>query len=209
MGWLNIRNERCRLMGSIQYEKHEENFMNARRIIVGVIVCALSSQLSWSQEAKPVSPAKALGYFDYSTGAFRPVAQTEDFDSSSLAATSPQTGTIVVNFNITIRSVIPATTPINCGVEATVTEVSAGGINIILDGATVVATRTGSTAKCTVTIPYSWMVSSSARLGLNYNLIAAKPAATGLLSRSSLGTIASIPVPANGATTTQTVNTVF
>src|SRR5215203_41030 len=177
--------------------------MNVRRIIVGVIVYALSSQLCWSQEAKPVSPARALGYFDYSTGAFRPVAQTEDFDSSSLAATSPQTGTIVVNFNITIRSVIPATTPINCSVQASVTEVSLGGVNIISDDATVVATRTGSTAKCTVTIPYSWMVSNTAtaRLSLNYNLIAAKPAATGLLSRSSLDTIASIPVPANGATT--------
>jgi len=184
--------------------------MNVSRIIAGVIVCALSSSLCWSQEAKPVSLNKVLGYFDYSTGAFRPVVQTEDFDYSLVAANSVA-GTIVVNFTITIKSVIPATTPIACSVEATVTEVSASGVNIISDGATVAATRTGNTAKCTVTIPYSWMVSNSAaaRLGLGYNLVASKPGTTGLLSRSSIGTIANIPVPANGATTTQTVNTVL
>jgi hypothetical protein len=184
--------------------------MKVSRIIVGVIVCALSSSLCWSQEAKPVSPNRILGYFDYSNRAFQPIVQMEDFDFSLLAAT-PQTGTVVVNFTITIKSVIPATTPIACSVEATVTEVSAAGVNIISDGATVAATRTGNTAKCTVTIPYSWMVSNSAtaRLGLNYNLVASKPGTTGLLSRSSIGTIANIPVPANGATTTQTVNTVL
>ena len=185
--------------------------MKVSRIVLGVLVCALSSQLCWSQEAKPVSPNRILGYLDSSTGAFRSIVQMEDFDSNSLAATSPQTGTIVVNFTITIKSVIPATAPINCSVEATVTEVSAGGVNIISDGATVAATRTGNTAKCTVTIPYSWMVSNTAtaRLSLNYSLVASRPGTTGLLNRTSIGTIATIPVPANGATTPQTVNTVL
>ncbi len=185
--------------------------MKVSRIILGVLVCALSSQLCWSQEARPVSPNRVLGYLDSSTGVFRSIVQTEDFDSSSLAAANPQTGTIVVNFTITIKSVIPATTPINCSVEASVAEISAGGVNLISDGATVAATRTGSTAKCTVTIPYSWMVSNSAtaRLSLTYSLVASKTGTTGLLSRSSIGSIASIPVPANSATTTQTVNTVL
>jgi hypothetical protein len=62
-----------------------------------------------------------------------------------------------------------------------------------------------------VTIPYSWALLNpvTARLGLAYSLIAAKPGTTGLLSRSSTGIVAFIPLPANGATTTQTVNAVL
>lgn len=185
--------------------------MKVSRIVLGIIVCALSSQLSWSQEASPASPHRVLGYFDFSTGAFRPVHQVEDFDSETLAATTAQTGTITINFTVTIKSAIPAAAVVNCGVSANVTEVSAGGVNIIIESASVAATRTGNTAKCTVTIPYSWTVTNpaTARLNLSYTLSASKAGATGLLSRSSSGGIASIPVPANGATTTQTVNAVL
>jgi hypothetical protein len=185
--------------------------MNAWKVIAGVVVCALSSQLCWSQEAGPVSSHRVLGYFDRSTGAFRPIVQTEYFDSNSVAAASPQTGSIVVNFTITIKSGVPATSLISCGVDAIVTEVTAGGANIIEENATVAATRTGNTAKCTVTVPYSWAISSpsAASLSLNFTLSTARVGTTGLLSRISSGTIANIPVPANGATTTQTVNTVF
>jgi hypothetical protein len=184
--------------------------MNVSRIIAGFVICALSGSLCWSQEASPANHPRALGYFDYATGAFRPVGQTEDFEWGSEAA-SLLTGTIVVNFTITIKSAIPTTSPISCGVEATVTEVSAVGVNLIFDTAAVAATRTGNTAKCTVTIPYSWMVSNSAtaRLSLTYNLALSKPGTTGLLLRSSVGSIASIPIPANGATTPQTVNAVL
>jgi hypothetical protein len=187
--------------------------MKVSRIIVGMIVCALSSQLAWGQEASPARTRGALGYFDYSTGAFRLVGpMTEDFNSDSLAATTPQTGTVTVNFTITIKSVIPANYLISCGVSAIVTEVSIAGVNIISEDAAVAATRTGSTAKCTVTIPYSWALlnPSTARLSLNYTLGASKAtAATGLLSRLSLGTIANIAAPASGSTTTQTVNAVL
>ncbi len=183
--------------------------MKVSRIIVGLVVCALSSQMAWSQERPATSGA--LGYFDYSTGVFRPIGQMQRFDFDSAAATS-ETGTFVVNFTITIKSVIPATALINCGVTAIVTDVSGAGVNIITDDANVAATRTGNTAKCTVTIPYSWAVLNPAvaTVSLGYNLTAAKATATtGLLSRSSSGGIANLPVPANGSTTTQSVNAVL
>ncbi len=184
--------------------------MHVSRIIVGMIACAFSCQLAWSQDVSPASTRGTLGYFDYSTGAFRPVRHMEDFDSDSLAAASAQTGTITVNFTVTVKSAIPASSPITCGISAIVTEGSLAGVNIILEDATVAATRSGNTAKCTVTIPYSWTVlnPTTARLDLNYTLSASK-AGTGIVSRSSSGSIASIPVPASGATTTQTVNAVL
>lgn len=185
--------------------------MNVSRIIVGMIVCILSSHPSWSQEVSPASTNGALGYFDYSTGAFRPVHQMEDFDSDSLAAISAQAGTITVNFTVTVKSAIPAGSPITCGVSANVTEASFTAINIISEAAAVAATRSGNTAKCTVTIPYNWTVlnPATAKLSLSYTLSASKAGTTGLLIRSSNGSIASIPVPASGATTTQTVNAVL
>jgi hypothetical protein len=186
--------------------------MNVLRIIVAVVVCALSSQLSWGQEASPASINGVLGYLDYSTGAFRPVGQMGEFDSEGEKANN--TGTIIVNITITIKSAIPATSPISCGVSASVTDIdiSTGGINIISELATVAATRTGSTAKCTVTIPYSWTVlnSASAKVSLTYNLSMGKATATtGLQVRVSSGTIANISVPANGSTTTKAVNAVI
>lgn len=186
--------------------------MKVSRIIVGMIVCALSSQLAWSQEASQAGAAEALGYFDFSTGSFRPVRQMADFDSDILTAAATQGGSFVVNFTITIRSAIPTNSVINCGVSAVLTEASVAGVNIITEGANVAATRTGNTAKCTVTIPYSWQVlnPATARVSLSYILSASRAtAATGLLNRTSGGSIASIPVPANGATTPQTVNAVL
>jgi len=185
--------------------------MKVSRIIAGVIVCALSCQLSWGQEASPAGARGALGYFDSATGVFRPVSPMEDFNFEALAATA-QPGTIVVNFTIAIKSAIPANYLITCGVSAVVTEVSVAGVNLIEDDAAVAATRTGSTAKCTVTIPYSWVLSNpaTARLSLNYSLTASKgTATTGLLARSSLGSIVNTAVPASGSTMTQTVNTVL
>jgi hypothetical protein len=135
-----------------------------------------------------------------------------DFDLGSAAAANPQTGTFVVNFTITIKSVFPATYVIGCNVSATVAEISGAGVNIILEEATVAGTRTGNTAKCTVTIPYSWALlnPATATVSLTYSLSASKAtAATGLLARSSTGGIASIPLPANGVTTTQAVNAVL
>jgi hypothetical protein len=136
-----------------------------------------------------------------------------DVDAYSVAAASAMTGTVVVNFTITIKSAIPTTTPIVCDVLATITEVSAAGLNLISDDSSVAATRTGNTAKCTVTIPYSWAVSNptTAKVSLLYNLTAVKTTAgvTGLLNRSSTGALGTLPIPANGTTTTQTVNAVL
>jgi hypothetical protein len=182
--------------------------MNVSRIIVGMVVCALTSQLSWSQEASPAGANERLGYFNVSTGAFRPLGQVGDFDSDSVAAANPQTGTIIVNFTVTIRSTIPAASPISCNVSAIVTDISSAGVNLITESATVNGTRTGNTARCTVTIPYSWMVLNlaTAQMSLNYSLSGGKAPA---LIRSSSGSIANIPVPANASTTTQTVSAVL
>jgi len=68
------------------------------------------------------------------------------------------TGKFVVNFTITVASTLPTTDVSACGVTASLLDV--GSTFEILESATFAATRSGSTAKFTVTIPYSWTLLS-------------------------------------------------
>jgi hypothetical protein len=83
------------------------------------------------------------------------------------------------------------------------------------ESATVGATRTGSTVTCTVTIPYSWplLTPNSDMITIAYALSSpVTPASQGagvLLIRLGSGTVATIKVPANGTTTTESVTASF
>ena len=185
--------------------------MNLRKLVVVAAVCALSSPMAWAQDGNQEGGPGVLGYFDPATGAFRPVAQGEDFDLMTAAAVSG--GNFLVTFNITVKSAIAATTPIHCSVSATVVDASPGGVNVITESATVSATRTGATARCTVNLPYSWVLQSpvGTQVSLTSVLSSTKPGAapTGLLSRLHTSTFARSAVPANGVTTKYTVNAVL
>lgn len=174
------------------------------------IALALYGQLGLAQGLAPASGSEVPGYYDTATGAFRPVAQAQAFDYDSVATTAAN-GTLVVNFTIAVKSAIPTASPILCEVGAAMYEkLPESGYNIIADSASVAATRTGATARCKVTIPYSWAVlnPANATVHVSYSVTASKTSTppTGLLSRSTSDTIGSIALPANGATTTLAVN---
>jgi len=82
--------------------------------------------------------------------------------------------------------------------------------NIIFEQATVNATRSVGSAKCSVTIPYSWNLSnrSTDQVHLSYLISAGVNSTTAgsLANRSSSQYIVTIKIPANGAITTETVN---
>ncbi|HEY6372114.1 MAG TPA: hypothetical protein VIX37_16175 [Candidatus Sulfotelmatobacter sp.] len=116
-------------------------------------------------------------------------------------------GKFVVNFTVTVSSAISTSAKIACAVAASLEDVST--LNFILENAEVAATRTGSTATCTVDIPYSWKLGSGStdKVTLTYQIIAPIEATGSSLlpSRLSEQTIGTISVPANGSTTTETV----
>ena len=70
------------------------------------------------------------------------------------------------------------------------------------------ATRSGSTATCTVNIPYSWALGNASTdlVGLDYVIAAFNPTAAsfGLPGRDNTHILANTKVPANGTTTTIT-----
>jgi hypothetical protein len=131
------------------------------------------------------------------------------------AAPTTQSGTFTIVFAITIKSLLPTTTPILCNGSLAVFEVdSATGASIYThnESASVVAVRTGSSAKCTITIPYSWLLSipSSDRVSQTFEVsISSSSTTTGVTSRDSLIGLPPINVPANGATISETINVTF
>ena len=66
----------------------------------------------------------------------------------------------------------------------------------------------GNSATCTVNIPYSWnlLSASTDKVSLSYQIIGGVPTTTvPLATRSSGQSLKQIAVPANGATTTETI----
>lgn len=171
-------------------------------LCVCACVIGLNATL-WGQSALTVNGIR--GYLDPRTGIFHSLAQAAPQDEEP--ATSTFAGKFVFNFTITINSTISTTAKIACAANATLEDVATA--NFILESAEVTATRSGSTATCMVTIPYSWKLGSGStdKVTLTYQ-IAVPVEATGtavLPSRVSEQTVGVISVPTNGSTTTETV----
>ena len=164
---------------------------------------------AWTQEAsqdatnvdKNASFPGILGYLDPKTGAFKPMQQGIDLSAASFAIL---TGEIEYKITVTIKSAIATSSPIVCGGNAATADLGSGTSHS--ETASVTASRAGSTASCTVIIPYAWALASagSDSVSLSYSVTAAGGAG-GLASRASIHSLPPIKVPANNATTTETV----
>lgn len=190
-----------------------ESYVNQPRIrIVLACVCLIAFALpAWGQQQKANENIGILGRLDPRTGTFKPVQVTPIDDLQAEATTSTNyTGKLVYNFAITIASTIPTTSVITCYAGATV---MSSYYSYFQESATVVATRSGSTAKCTVVIPYSWSLATASAAAdsvtLIYNIEATSTSTTAgtlvLRSNSSYYSLGSVPIPLNGATTTKSI----
>lgn len=109
-------------------------------------------------------------------------------------------GTLTLKMTVSIVSNISTATAIQCTFN-----VSAFGTNdSVEESDTVTATRSGSTAVCTLVIPYTWHLYNAPQdtVSLSYTAAALDDNANG---RSTTNGIGSIPVPANGANQTYSV----
>jgi hypothetical protein len=179
----------------------------AKSILVCVCLVGLTQPV-WSQ--KPNESAKPapgiLGYLDPKTGAFRPLVQNPPEEEEIEPAIAPTTGTFVFNFTITIASKNLGGDTVLCSADATTFDTT--GLSAT-ESASVKATVSGSAAKCTVTIPYSWPLKTPASdsVTLSYSVEAVNTSTTtgGQPTRSSFQSLPTIKVPASGATTTETI----
>jgi hypothetical protein len=129
-----------------------------------------------------------------------------DQTASALAALSPTTGKLVFNFSVNVASWFPSSAIITCLASGQLLEMTSLGVGANLqEGAGIVAIRSGSKATCTVTILYSWPLTSAShdKVTLGYNISAYS--GTTLLRMSYIA-LPSINVPTSGSTTSQTIN---
>lgn len=138
-----------------------------------------------------------------SDGTFRPFV---------LHATTPLTsgtdvkGTFTAALTITLVTSFPEGTTLQCTLSTTTTGISSDGVeDEFIENATVNATVNGSTATCSPTIPYEWLLYATGdQVSVSYSITALNNTGVGRLSE---GTIATINVPAKGAVTRYKVKT--
>ena len=164
---------------------------------------------SFAQNVGNRKPQGILGVLDPRTGVFHTLPSVADSaDAQPLIAT---TGKFVVNFTITVAATIASTAKIACVVNASTADAASG--NFVQEEAAALATRSGSTATCTVNIPYSWNLSSASidKVTLTYSIEAPveATATTAFPQRMSTQSLATIAVPTSGTTTTETVTATF
>lgn len=188
-----------------------EGTVNARTLTI-LLVCAcllLVTQLLWGQNV--VRTHGPRHYYDPQTRTLVALPQA-DVAATDEPATTTFTGTLVFNLTITVKANIASGAKIQCTATASLLDV--GTSNEIIEQDTVLATRTGTTATCSPTIPYSWNLASSSSDKVSLGFIISAPSeATGtsvLPSRvSEQLSFASISIPVNGATTTETLTPTF
>jgi len=194
--------------------------MQTRKMISGRVVLSLLAVLvfglapfSYGQFATKSRPTqRALGYYDPATGKFEPLAPAQDSEAPPVVAT---TGTIVFKFTLTVKSVIPKNAVLGCTADASVSDSAFSGEE---HGSAVAKLVSGDTYSCTVTIPYSWPLSSpgtdsvyldsEASIDYGFQVTATNGATTTIEpieARGSSHSLTTIKVPATGATTTETI----
>jgi len=180
-----------------------------------VVLCACVLGMSAALVGQNSSVSHGIrGYLDPKTGAFHPIPVVEDSDAEAAPAVVTYGGKFVFKFTITVAATISATAKIACSADASVTDINGASYNFFDETASALATRSGTTATCTVNIPYSWKLASGSTDMVSLSYVISAPSEISVATdaypnRLSTASITSIKVPLNGATTTETITAKF
>src|ERR1700722_6161345 len=180
--------------------------MRISKFLLICICCLIAVPAVWGQAPNRPANHGVLGYLDPQTGTFRLLPAVDD--SVEPPATTTFTGTITLTITVTVKTA--GLTNIACtssvGVEDGLTT---GSVRSFAESDTVLATGSGSTRTCKLSIPYSWALAtqSSDTMTNDYTVSgAASTTGTPPARVTSLSPDDSRKVPANGATTALTAN---
>jgi hypothetical protein len=203
--------DRVAFPAQANYKISKESSMNRNQISGVIFVCICVALLVPSAWGQLRTQNRALpGHFN--NGTVKPTPNAiEDNPDVGQAALTTFGGTFVFKITITVKSTNLGTDTIGCAAGLSLADVNPTTFVVTGDweeGATVAAIRSGSTATCTVTIPYSWSLANGATDLVYPDYGIEVPASTSnppLPSRLNSHSLSSMHVPANGATTTITV----
>lgn len=168
------------------------------------LCAAMSCAMLASAAASAAGPQKGHipGFLDARTGQFVVQPQIAPQADADPLAVGTYSGTLSLRINISLKSSVPADWPIHCSQSSTVVDVT--GISIV-NQKTVKATRSGSTASCTVNINYAWLINNTnAQILTTYGVTTLGNSSV-LENIDVFGSLAPIAVPANGQTNSRTV----
>ncbi|HEV2269728.1 MAG TPA: hypothetical protein VGR92_09725 [Steroidobacteraceae bacterium] len=154
--------------------------------------------LSWvisASAGNQVGAPTMIGYLDPHTGGFLPLVTTTESPDSAAASTEI-TGELKITGTVTIASPsITSTTPIECSATALIVSDPNGPIT---EEASSAASRSGSTATCTVLIPYEWLLAAPTtdKVSLSVSVTAES-----VSLRIHTHQVATFTVPGGGTTT--------
>jgi hypothetical protein len=171
-----------------------------KKLLLICMCCVMVAPVVWGQtENGPAKPG-ILGYLDPHTGAFRPVPSGAEESPDALTTF---TGTITVTLTITLKTT--GLTNITCSGEVSVIDAATTSARFFAESNTVVATGTGGTRTCKLTIPYAWALATQSSDNMSTSYVVFGSTGTGPPQRSStLSPLDTRKVPANGATTALT-----
>ena len=194
--------------------------MKTRRLLQNLAGALLVLSTAAFAQFGGVSPKqhRILGYWDDATGTFKPLQPSEAEADAEAPAVTPRTGTLTFTITILAKSAVPKNGIVTCTGSAEVSDGSAGFSSA--EAVTGIAKlSTGTTYTCPLTIHYSWALSTPATdmvsLAVEANIeegfqVTATNATTTFVQpaaiRSSSQDVGTIKVPANGATTTETIS---
>jgi len=161
---------------------------------------------------------KVFGYQDPETGAFKPLNQ-----AMPEASTQATTGTVELILSISLKTALPKGGAIVCSADVTAASenTSTFAVSSWSEQASTVATVSGSTATCTVNVPYSWPIPAASASVVNilegaysvqmYNTTTPYSPATTLpgIVRTSSGGYAYGSIPSTGSTSKYTLSLVL
>jgi hypothetical protein len=177
--------------------------MRITKLLLICLCCVMVAPAVWGQAGNGRAQSGILGYLDPHTGAFRPVPSAAQEDADVPAITT-FTGTVTVTLTITLKTT--GLTNITCTEELSVLDAITTSVRIFTESNSVLATGTGTTRTCKLSIPYSWGLTtqSSDNMTTTYSVVGTT--GTTLLPErtSSLSPLDTRKVPASGATTALT-----
>ena len=154
--------------------------------------------LSWvisASAGNQIGAPMTIGYLDPHTGEFLPLVTTGESPESPAASTEI-TGELKITGTVTVVSPsITSTTPINCSATAIVVNDANGPIS---EEAVSPASRSGSSATCTVLIPYEWLLATPTTDKVSLSVTVS---AESVDARIHTHQVATFTVPAGGTTT--------
>lgn len=176
------------------------------------IACLLALAAScFAQDATPGATTKNAPGIRAARAAALRALKAHDVNAADLppATTTPTTGKFVFNIKIDVNPGLPTTAKIGC--SASLATADTATADAFENDGVAVATRSGSTATCSITVPYGWFLATPTK----------DEVGIGVVIESETGTLGTPPyqvgtstqeliltaVPANGATTTENITT--